>query len=350
MLSLVDHTRLLRLVTLLILCVMLIALSEFVLDRVSAQGSQAIAVAADPVIAAAGDIACDPADPDFTSGAGTATRCRQKDTSDLLVGAGLAAVLPLGDNQNQCGSLTSFRQVYSQTWGRVLGISHPVPGNREYQTTTVSFGTDCTPANINASGYFSYFGSLAGDPVKGYYSYDVGSWHLIALNSNCANVGGCSAAQPQGVWLQSDLDAHPNQCTLAYWHQPLFSSGGRSSAMFKPFWNTLYAHKVDVVLNAEDQIYERFAPQTPDGVADPNGIREFIAGMGGVGHTTISTTIAANSEVRNAGTFGVLKLTLRAKTYDWQFVPIAGQSFTDSGTSFCHQTTIQRLLLPVIMR
>ena len=288
------------------------------------------AAAGDPVIAAAGDIACDPASSVFNNGLGNSTSCRQLYTSNLLVNAGLAAVLDLGDNQYYCGGYQAFQQSYDLSWGRVKSITHPSVGNHEYLT---SGGTDCNPANANAAGYFRYFGAAAGTQGQGWYSFNVGTWHIIALNSNCSNAGGCASGSPQYNFLQADLAAHPNQCTLAFWHIPLFSSGGRQAANSKSFWTLLYNAHADVILNGHDHIYERFAPQDPNGVVDPaNGLLQFTVGTGGSDHTTI-TTIAANSLVRNASTFGVLKLTLHANSYDWVFVPEAGKTFTDSGSA-----------------
>ena len=292
--------------------------------------------ASDPVIAAAGDIACDPTNSSFNGGNGSSSSCHQKYTSDLLVNAGLAAVLPLGDNQYYCGGYQAFLQSYDLSWGRVKAITHPVVGNHEYLT---SGGTGCTSANGGAAGHFSYFGAAAGQPGKGYYSYDIGAWHLIALNSNCGDAGGCSSSSPQGQWLEADLSAHSNMCVLAYWHIPLFSSGGRAASNTQSFWQALYNHNADLILAGHDHIYERFAPQTPSGTLDTiRGIRQFIVGSGGANHTTLAT-IAANSEVRNVDTYGVLKLTLHPTSFDWQFVPEAGKTFADSGSTSCHGLT-----------
>ena len=286
----------------------------------------------DPVIAAAGDIACDPSSSLFNGGNGTPTNCREKYTSDLLVNAGLAAVLPLGDNQYECGGLTGFQQSYEPSWGRVKAITHPAVGNHEYLG---SGGTGCDSTG-HAGGYFGYFGAAAGDPTKGYYSYDIGGWHLIALNSQCTPAGGCSPTSRQGTWLRADLAANPTACTLAYWHIPLFSSGGRASPVYKTFWDALSAANADIVLNGHDHTYERFAPQTPAGVANAaRGIREFVVGTGGRNHTGI-VSVAANSQVRNTETYGVLELTLHPTSYDWRFVPEAGARFTDSGSQPCH--------------
>jgi hypothetical protein len=292
------------------------------------------ASAAGPVIATAGDIACDPGNSSFRGGKGTSGSCHDKYTSDLIVNnPGIAAVLPLGDNQYYCGGLAAFQASYGLSWGRLKSITYPSVGNHEYLT---SGGTGCDGTNTGASGYFNYFGAAAGDPAKGYYSYDIGSWHLIALNSQCSKAGGCGSTSVQGRWLRSDLAAHPTQCVLAYWHIPLFSSGGRANRNTLSFWDALYAAKADVILTAHDHIYERFAPQRPTGVADPaSGIRQFVAGTGGANHTSLAVR-AANSEIINTNTYGVLELTLDASSYTWQFVPEAGRTFTDAGSQSCH--------------
>jgi hypothetical protein len=295
----------------------------------------------DPTIAAAGDIACDPASSTYRGGYGTATSCRQKYTSDLLVNGGFTAVLPLGDNQYYCGSLAAYKAVFHPTWGRVKAITHPTTGNHEYLTSSSSNGsTSCNSTNEGAAGYFNYFGSAGGPRGKGCYSFNIGSaWHLIALNSQCSHAGGCRSGSPQYAWLQSDLAANGGKCILAYWHIPLFSSGGLVSTGVKGFWQLLYAAHADLVVNGHDHIYERFAPQDANGVAVANGIREFVAGMGGDNHGPINS-IATNSRVRNNTAFGVLKLTLHQGSYDWKFVPAAGSgTFADSGSASCHART-----------
>jgi hypothetical protein len=296
-----------------------------------------VAAATDPVIAAAGDIACDPGNPHFNGGNGTGTYCMQVATSNLLVNHGYSAVLPLGDNQYYCGSLAAYQASYAGSWGRLKSISHPVAGVHEYLTHG---GTDpstgCDSANANGAGYYAYFGSAAGQAGQGWYSYDVGAWHLIALNTQCSPVGGCGPNSPQAKWLATDLAAHPNQCLLAYWHLPLFSSGGRANPNSQTFWQMLYAAHADVVLGGDDHIYERFASQTPTGASDlTNGITQFTVGTGGANHTTIPGPIAANSVVRNTTSFGVLALTLHQASYSWQFISATG-SFADSGSSSCH--------------
>jgi hypothetical protein len=298
-------------------------------------GLQRAAAASDPVIAAAGDIACDPSAATFNNGLGTANACRQKYTSDLLINAGLTALLDLGDNQYNCGGYQAYVQAYDLSWGKLKAITHPSVGNHELLT---SGGTGCTSANAGAAGYFKYFGAAAGTPGQGYYSFDIGAWHIIALNSSCSSAGGCGSTSPQYNWLKADLAAHPNLCTLAYWHIPRYSSGGRASAITQPFWQLLYDNNADLILNGHDHIYERFAPQNASGAVDQvRGMREFVVGTGGANHSNIAA-IAANSEVRNTSTFGVLMLTLHAASYGWQFVPEAGKIFTDSGTQACHDS------------
>ena len=294
-----------------------------------ALGAGPAAHAADPVIAAAGDIACQATSPQFNGGLGTATRCRQQHTSDLLVGTGLDAVLPLGDAQYCCGSLTSFSQSYDLSWGRVRSISHPVPGTHEYWSR-------------GAAGYFDYFngpGALsgpAGDRGRGYYSFDLGAWHLVALNSNCGFVG-CTAGSQQERWLRADLARHENACTLAYMHAPRYSSivGGNHPSV-RRFWEALYDAGAEIVFSADAHNYERFAPQDPRGQADPAyGLRQFVVGTGGHSLKKFGA-IGANSEVRHADSFGVLRLTLHASGFDWLFQPEGPATFSDSGSGVCH--------------
>jgi acid phosphatase type 7 len=277
-----------------------------------------------PKIVAAGDIACDPSSDNFNDGAGTSNSCHQGATSDLFVDKGFAAVLTLGDNQYEEGRLAAYRQSFDPSWGRAMALIHPAPGNHEYLTT-------------DASGYYDYFGAAAGSPTKGYYSFNVGRWHLIALNSNCGEVDGCERGSPQAKWLRADLAAHRRRCTLAYWHHPRFSSGEHGNdADYVAFWRALYRARADVVLNGHDHDYERFAPQTPSGRRDRAlGIREFVVGTGGKNHNDFAE-IRRHSVVRNADTFGVLRLTLRPRSYRWRFLPEAGESFADSGRSRCH--------------
>jgi hypothetical protein len=292
---------------------------------------------ADPVIAAAGDIACDPADRSFRGAeGGTPRRCHQGQTSDLLFRADLAAILMLGDGQYESGTLDAYLRSFHPTWGRLKGLIHPVPGNHDYR-------------DPGAAGYFDYFNGVgqptgpAGSRDAGWYSFDVGAWHVIALNSQCAeprrspSAAACAAGSVQEQWLRADLAAHPAACTLAYWHHPLFSSSaeGTSPAM-APIWQVLYEAGVDVVLNGHAHTYERFAPQTPLGVPDPaRGIRQFVIGSGGKSHQPFAALLP-NSEVRDPGTFGVFELTLRPGGYAWAFVAEAGRQFADTGVGTCH--------------
>lgn len=278
----------------------------------------------DPVITAAGDIACDPADGNFKAGAGSSSACRMKATSDILgTVPNLAGILTLGDNQYEQGQLDNYNVSYAPTWGRYVDKTFPTPGNHEYMTSA-------------AAGYYQYFGQRAGDPSKGYYSYDIGKWHLVALNGNCTEAGGCGKTSPQVTWLTWDLAANPTACTLAYWHQPRFSSGEHgNNANYDTLWRALDAAGVEIVLNGHDHDYERFHPQNPDGVATPTGIREFVVGTGGKSHYGFST-IAANSAARNGDTFGLLQLALHPTSYDWQFLAESGKNFTDRGTTACH--------------
>jgi hypothetical protein len=311
--------------------VLLVGALIVALQTASAAMVQPAAAAADPVVAAAGDIACDPSNSRFNGGQGVGTTCRELAVSNLLVAGHFSAVLALGDTQYNCGGFAAFQHSYDLSWGRVKSITHPVVGNHEYLTLG---GTDCSPT-ANAAGYFQYFGSAAGSASQGYYSFNVGAWHLIALNSNCTQAGGCGPTSPQGKWLAADLAASKSVCTLAYWHIPLFSSGGRASSNTLKLWQQLYAAHADLILDGHDHIYERFAPQTPAGVADPvNGIREITVGTGGANHTSIAD-LAANSVVTNTNSFGVLELTLHASSYSWTFVSAVG-SFTDSGSASCN--------------
>jgi acid phosphatase type 7 len=282
---------------------------------------------ADPTIAAAGDIACDPDDPDYNAGNGTHDRCRQRATSDLLVGAPLAAVLPLGDLQYDAASAANLAAVYDPTWGRVKSITRPVMGNHEGEGVS----------------YFNYFNGPgvadgpAGPRGKGYYSFDLGGWHLVALNSNCSRVP-CSAGSEQERWLRADLAAHPADCTLAYWHDPRFSSGhGGSTESMQALWQALHDAHAEILLSGSSHNYERFAPLDADGDVDrANGIRQFVVGTGGAFFTGGISSRIKGSEIAQNDTFGVLMVTLHPASYDWEFVPIAGRSFRDSGSHPCH--------------
>jgi hypothetical protein len=265
----------------------------------------------DPVFVGAGDIA-------------SCASSGDEATANLLDDIP-GTVYNLGDNAYEDGTAAEFANCYDPSWGRHKARTKPTPGNHEYHTS-------------GASGYFNYFGAAAGAPSEGYYSYDLGAWHIISLNSMCENVGGCGANSTMVEWLKRDLADHTSSsCTLAYWHHPVFSSGsehGNDPKMI-PSWDALYAAGADVVLSGHDHDYERFAPQTSSGAPDPaRGIREFVVGTGGKSHYAFGT-IRPNSVVRNSDTNGVLKLTLHPTSYEWKFVPTSG-TFSDTGTDNCH--------------
>jgi acid phosphatase type 7 len=233
-------------------------------------------------------------------------------------------VMAVGDLAYPDGKPENFA-CYDKTWGRVKNRTRPAPGNHEFHSAGAAY-------------YFQYFGASAGEPSKGYYSYDLGTWHVIVSNSECFEAGGCDELSAQGKWLRQDLTAHPATCTLAYFHKPLFSSGGAhgDDLSVKPLWDALYLANADVIVNGHDHDYERFAPQTPDAKPDAlRGIREFVVGTGGKNHRPMGP-IDPNSEVRDAEAFGVLKLTLFPGRYEWEFVPEEGKTFRDSGQDRCH--------------
>jgi hypothetical protein len=231
-------------------------------------------------------------------------------------------VLVLGDIQYETGSLSEFQTFYDPTWGRVKSKTRPVAGNHEYLTA-------------KAAGYFAYFGAAAGEPDKGYYSYNLGDWHIIALNSNCQKVS-CSTSSTQSAWLQNDLQANPDVCTLAYMHHPLWTSSIYNSPNVQPLVQILYDHGVELLLVGHAHNYERFAPQDAAGNLDlAYGLREIVVGTGGRNFTSFGT-ILPNSEARSK-TFGVIKLTLESTQYTWQFIPIAGSTWSDGPfTEACH--------------
>lgn len=263
----------------------------------------------DTTIAAAGDIAT------------ASTGGKHALTAAVVGSINPNAVLVLGDNQYPDGLLADYNNFFNGTWGKYKSKMHPVPGNHEYHV-------------LNAQGYFDYFNGvgvntgMAGERGKGYYSYNLGSWHLIALNSE-------AMSSTQNAWLENDLNNTTAACVLAYWHSPRWSSGTHgSNAKTAPFVDALYRHKADVILTGHDHTYERFGPQNPQGAEDTtSGIREFVAGMGGAGLYAF-TTIAANSQFRNNTQWGVLKMSLRTGNYDWTFYG-TGNQVLDSGSSNC---------------
>jgi Glycosyl hydrolase family 99/Calcineurin-like phosphoesterase len=282
------------------------------------------------IVAAAGDIACPAGQVDIGDNAEGATdqiraphaTCGQAATAKLIGQLKPDAVLALGDTQYPDGASSQYEGSYAKSWGQFRAITYPAIGNHEYLTR-------------QARGYFAYFGQRAGNQNQGWYSYDLAMWHVIVLNSECQYVGGCGPGSPQERWLAADLASHPNGCTLAYWHEPRWSSGSHgSNPLYGAIWSDLAAAGADVVLNGHDHDYERFAPLSADGQVDANGIREFIAGTGGESHYKFHLP-ATGSQVRIADTFGVLRLALEPGAYEWRFVSISGATL-DAGKTACH--------------
>lgn len=257
-------------------------------------------------------------------GAGNIAHCgamNDERTANLLDGIP-GTVFTTGDNIKSSGALEEFQSCYEPSWGRHRGRTRPTLGEREYWM------------GDGATGYFAYFGDAAtGENGESYYSYDLGAWHIVVLNSNID----MTATSAEVTWLKADLASTTKPCVLAYWHHPRFSSFGTAKrAAVAPLWDALYAAQADVVLNGHYRLYERFAPQTPAGLADPaRGIRQFTVGTGGQGIHQFSTP-QPNSEARGSGIYGVLKLTLASGSYSWEFITVPSQTFTDTGTGQCH--------------
>ena len=286
-------------------------------------GAQPARDPASVVIAAAGDIACPPGRRRNTEEFRMRNACGMEGTAGVLGSIQPDAVLTRGDNQYPSGSLADFEASYADTWGAYRDITFPVPGNHEYGTP-------------GARGYFAYFGKRAGEPDKGYYSYDLGTWHLVALNSECNEIGGCGDSDPQATWLRQDLEAHPRKCVLAYWHRPRFSSGTHGNDLDQDaLWQILAAARADVVLAGHDHDYERFTPMNANGIADPEGVTQFVVGTGGASHYKFHNP-ERTSTVRITGRNGVLRLQLTEKGYVWEFTTAPKGEVVDSGNSQCH--------------
>jgi hypothetical protein len=269
------------------------------------------------VLAGAGDIARDCTDGGDLEDAEATARLL-----DAIPGEIFAA----GDLAYDDGTPEQFSRCYDAAWGRLKDRTRPVPGNHDYHTE-------------GGAGYHGYFGSAAGEPGKGYYSFDLGAWHIVMLNSNCGDAGGCRAESPQYQWLQADLAAKQGTaCIAAMWHHPVFTAGPHEDdeAGMTPILQLLYDVGADLVVTGHEHYYQRWAAINPAGEADPlRGIRQFVVGTGGRNLTEPERS-PRNLEVENHDTFGVLKLTLRATSYDWEFVPVEGETFTDRGTQACH--------------
>jgi hypothetical protein len=286
------------------------------------------------VVMAAGDIACDPADPSYNGGNGTSSKCRQKWTAQLLSGAD--GVLALGDTQYDCGGLAAFNASYHPTWGQYKNITHPILSDEDFGNQ----GTNCGAPG--ADGYFAYWGSRAGPNPTGYYSFDLDGWHIIALNSECGDVpGGCGEGSPQNDWLEQDLASSDAQCTIAMLHEPRFRSkknGSQVGPDMKPFWDDLHAAGAEMVLSGDSHFYERFRPQDPNGAFDADGVVQWIIGLGGKSRGGLAGASARlpNSQKATSQTFGVLELTLHAGSYDWRFLAEGSSGFSDTGSASCH--------------
>jgi hypothetical protein len=275
------------------------------------------AAAGDPVLVGAGDIARNCIEGDELTNSEATARLLDSIPGDVFA---------VGDLAYEDGTSDQFIQCYEQTWGRHKARTHPVPGNHDYHTA-------------DGAGYHSYFGDAAGEPGKGYYSYDLGAWHIITLNSNCSDAGGCGPSSDQYRWLQNDLAAKQGTaCVAALWHHPVFTAGPHEDdeGGMTPIFQLLYDVGADLVISGHDHYYERWAPISPAGELDTvRGLRQFVVGTGGRSLYTPERS-PANLELENHETYGVLKLTLSETSYAWQFVHVAGSSFTDSGTQACH--------------
>jgi 3',5'-cyclic AMP phosphodiesterase CpdA len=259
--------------------------------------------------------------PDATLvGAGDIVKCnaQEAELTARLLDRIAGTVVSLGDNVYPNSTAELLARCYTPTWGRHLSRTLAVPGNHDWELSA-------------GAPFFSYIGAAAGPAGRGYFSTTLGAWHVVVLNSNVA----ASPGSAQYEWLKADLADSPAACTIAMWHHPLYSSGtnGNSSQM-RDAWRLLYNAGAELVLNGHDHDYERFAPQDADGHADTRGIREFVVGTGGASLYD-RTSPKPNAEAWDNRTFGVLQLTLKATGYDWRFVPIDGQSYTDSGSGAC---------------
>ncbi len=299
--------------------------------------------AATVTIVAAGDIACAPA-----SNVPSPVACQQEATAQAVEQINPSFVAALGDNQYETGSLAEYQGAFAPTWGRFKDRIRPTAGNHEWLTA-------------GAAGYFDYFGSQAGERGKGWYSYQAGDWHVIVLDSQCNLNGGCGAGSEQDRWLRGDLAAHrAESCTLAYYHIPPFTGGAArdstDSVAARPLFATLHEAQVDLVVTGHEHSYQRFAPLDQFGNEDrAAGLREIVVGTGGKDLKSLQV-LAPNTEARDDKTFGVLELTLRPTDYAWKFHPVAGGTFTDTGSTPCHRapavlrTTVRRGRLATVLR
>lgn len=277
------------------------------------RGPEGDEVAGSPVLLAAGDIGDCETDGDEA-------------TARLLDAQPDATVATLGDNAYPDGTIDNFMRCYDPSWGRSESRTRPAVGNHEYVTE-------------DAAGHFEYFGEAGGEFDEYYYSYDLGAWHVVVLNSECGRVEGCGPGDPQLQWLRQDLTDNPAPCTLAYWHRPPFSSGRygdqENTERVRPLWEAVHDLGVDVVLTAHEHSYERFAPMDARGAPSEAGVPLFVVGTGGGELRSYDNPGLPATRARNDDTWGVLELTLREAGYEWEFLPVEGESFTDSGSGSC---------------
>ena len=253
------------------------------------------------------------------AGAGDIAMCGSSGpeaTAKLLDGIE-GIVFTAGDNAYFHGTVQEFRDCYDPTWGRHKTRTRPAAGNHDYESA-------------GAAPYFAYFGTRAGPSALGYYSFEAGIWHVVSLNTNIPMGSGST----QLLWLRDDLTSHTTPCTAAIFHHPLFTVGPNGPTEgTRDIWRVLYDAGVDIVINGHDHLYQRFAPQNPNGVSDPQrGIREFVVGTGGAelygfarSQPNIETYVSR---------FGILKLTLMQGSYEWQFLAVDG-SVPDTGHDVC---------------
>jgi acid phosphatase type 7 len=278
----------------------LAAVAAFVLASAEAGGR---AVPSDAVLLAAGDIASCAYDGDERTAA--------------LLDSHRGTVLTLGDNAYDDGTLEEFRKCFGPSWGRHKRRIRPAPGNHDY--------------NSGASGYFQYFGRAAGPAGRGYYSFDLGSWHVVSLNSE-RDTG---ATGGQVRWLRADLARSRARCILAFWHRPRWSAGDYSDdGRTAPLWNALYDARAEIVLSGHDHNYQRYPRMNKRGaIQRVRGIRSFVVGTGGVSLDEVRAD--PRRRAANDSTWGLLKLTLRPAGYRWRFLPVAGGRYRDSGSGTC---------------
>ena len=272
-----------------------------------------------------------PLPPEIVLASGDISSCQQDwdEATARIIDTIPGTVATLGDQVYDVGAPDEYANCYAPTWGRFRSRTKPAPGNHDYAT-------------VNAAGYFGYFGVAAGDPAKGYYSYDLGRyWHVVVLNSAWREGGPAfGEGSAQLAWLRADLASSSRKCTLAYWHHPRWTSGAHApDTSAAAVWRVLYAAGADLVLNGHEHFYERFAPMNPSGATDESyGIRQIIAGMAGTGASSGYPfgTPLASSEMRQNIAAGIVKLTLDSAGYSWKYIPVAGASFTDAGSGNCH--------------